>query len=125
MTDNLVQYETDGGIAIITMNRPEVRNAMNTQMMTDLRDLFAGFYVDPDVAACLVLTGASGAFCSGGDLRERKGMTDATAVEARLTRAHSVVDRLDRLKVPTVAVIHGCELAPDMAHRPASTTLVT
>src|SRR5689334_25339078 len=65
-------------VGLITMNRPEVRNAMNTQMMTDLRDCFADFYVDHDAASCLVITGAQGAFCSGGDLRERKGMTDAT-----------------------------------------------
>jgi enoyl-CoA hydratase len=64
-------------VGILTMSRPEVRNAMNTAMMRELRDLFAHFYVDPDVAACLILTGAPGGFCSGADLRERKGMTDA------------------------------------------------
>ena len=80
-------------VGIITMNRPEVRNAMNTQMMTDLRDLFAGFYVDHDVAACLVLTGAQGAFCSGGDLRERKGMTRRhLAPAARHRRADGAGD---------------------------------
>src|SRR6266849_9135516 len=49
---------------------------------------------------------ASG-FIAGADIGEFRGMTDAAAVEARLTQAHAVVDRLDRLKVPTVAVIHG------------------
>src|SRR5215470_13901862 len=44
---------------------------------------------------------------AGADIGEFKGMTDAAAVEARLTKAHSVVDRLDRLSVPTVAVVHG------------------
>ena len=59
-------------VGIVTMNRPEIRNAMNTAMMTELRDCFAGYYVDPDAAACLVLTGAPGGFCSGADLRERR-----------------------------------------------------
>ena len=43
------------------MNRPEALNAMNTRMMEELRDLFAGFYVEPDRAACLVLTGEGSA----------------------------------------------------------------
>ena len=94
-----MSYETltvaigDDRVGLITMNRPEVRNAMNTQMMTDMRDCFAGFYVDPDVAACLVLTGAQGAFCSGGDLRERKGMTRrCLAPAARRRRADGAGD---------------------------------
>ena len=63
-------------VGIVTMNRPEARNAMNTRMMEELRDCFAGFYVDPSVAACLILTGEGAGFCSGADLKERKGMTD-------------------------------------------------
>ena len=103
-----MSYETltvaigDDRVGLITMNRPEVRNAMNTQMMTDMRDCFAGFYVDPDVAACLVLTGAQGAFCSGGDLRERKGMTDAA-----WRRQHAIVEQM-------VRAIHRL---PDPRHR--------
>ena len=100
-------------VGIITMNRPEVRNAMNTQMMTDLRDLFAGFYVDPDVAACLVLTGAQGAFCSGGDLRERKGMSDAT-----WRRQHAIVEQMVRAihdcPIPIIAAVNGSAYAGGM-----------
>jgi enoyl-CoA hydratase len=100
-------------VGIVTMNRPEVRNAMNTQMMTDLRDLFAGFYVDHDAAACLVLTGASGAFCSGGDLRERKGMTDAT-----WRRQHAIVEQMVRAMhdcpIPIIAAVNGPAYAGGM-----------
>src|SRR6266849_4484022 len=56
----------------------------------------------------LVLRSAKPAgFIAGADIGEFRGMTDAAAVEARLAQAHAVVDRLDRLAVPTVAVIHG------------------
>jgi enoyl-CoA hydratase/carnithine racemase len=100
-------------VGIITMNRPEVRNAMNTQMMTDLRDLFTGFYVAPDVAACLVLTGAQGAFCSGGDLRERKGMTDAA-----WRQQHAVVEQMVRAihdcPIPIIAAVNGAAYAGGM-----------
>ena len=114
-----MDYETlkvaigEDRVGIITMNRPEVRNAMNTQMMTDLRDLFTGFYVDPDVAACLVLTGAQGAFCSGGDLRERKGMTDAT-----WRRQHAIVEQMVRAMhdcpIPIIAAVNGPAYAGGM-----------
>ena len=66
-------------VCLITLNRPEVRNAMNSQMMADLRDCFQQFYVQENAAACIVITGVGDqAFCSGGDLKERRGMTDET-----------------------------------------------
>jgi enoyl-CoA hydratase len=114
-----MDYETlkvaigEDRVGIVTMNRPEVRNAMNTQMMTDLRDLFASFYVDHDAAACLVLTGAQGAFCSGGDLRERKGMTDAT-----WRRQHAIVEQMVRAMhdcpIPIIAAVNGPAYAGGM-----------
>src|SRR6185437_2509176 len=92
-----MNYETlkvaigDDRVGVITMNRPEARNAMNTTMMGELRDCFAGFYVDPDTAACLILTGEGAGFCSGADLKERKGMTDAT-----WRRQHAIVEQMVR-----------------------------
>jgi enoyl-CoA hydratase len=100
-------------VGIITMNRPEVKNAMNTKMMTEMRDLFAGYYVDADAAACLVLTGTPGAFCSGGDLRERKGMTDAT-----WRRQHAIVEQMVRAihdcPIPIIAAVNGAAYAGGM-----------
>ena len=114
-----MDYETikidigEDRVGIVTMNRPEVRNAMNTQMMTDLRDCFANFYVEPDAAACLVLTGAQGGFCSGGDLRERKGMTDAT-----WRRQHAIVEQMVRAMhdcpIPVIAAVNGPAYAGGM-----------
>jgi enoyl-CoA hydratase len=114
-----MQYETlkvafgDDRVGIITMNRPEVRNAMNTQMMRDIRDCFAGFYIDPDVAACLVLTGAAGGFCSGADLRERKGMTDVA-----WRQQHAVVEQmvraLNECPIPIIAAVNGAAYAGGM-----------
>jgi len=100
-------------VGVITLNRPEVRNAMNTTMMTEIRDLFAGFYVDPDQAACLILTGAPGGFCSGADLRERKGMSDAA-----WRRQHAVVEQMVRAihdcPIPIVAAVNGAAYAGGM-----------
>jgi|RhiMetdeSRZDD1v2_1073273.scaffolds.fasta_scaffold113758_1 enoyl-CoA hydratase len=107
-----VEFGTDR-VGIVTMHRPEIRNAMNTRMMEELRDLFAGFYVDPDIAACLVLTGSSGGFCSGADLRERKGMT-----EVDWRRQHAVVEQMVRAihdcPIPVIAAVNGAAYAGGM-----------
>jgi hypothetical protein len=64
-------------IVTITMNRPEVLNAMNMRMTQEMHDCFTGFHVDQDTATCLILTGSGErGFCTGADLKERKGMED-------------------------------------------------
>ena len=63
-------------VLLVTLNRPEVRNAINTQMGRDMLDLWTRLIVDPGDTRCVVLTGAGDrAFCAGGDLKERDGMT--------------------------------------------------
>lgn len=106
------------GVGVITMNRPEVANALNTAMMEDLRDCFAAYYVEFDSAPrCLVLTGAGDkAFCAGGDLKERNGMTDAN-----WRRQHAIIEQMVRAildcPIPVIAAVNGaayaggCELA--------------
>src|SRR6185503_10019296 len=100
-------------VGIVTMSRPEVRNAMNTRMMGELRDCFAAYYVDADAAACLILTGEGVAFCSGGDLKERKGMTDEV-----WRRQHAIVEQMMRAlmecPIPVIAAVNGAAYAGGM-----------
>ena len=66
------------GTTLVTLNRPEAANALNTQMALDLRAVFDGFAAEPNRWRCIIVTGAGDrAFCAGGDLKERNGMTDA------------------------------------------------
>ena len=66
-----IRYETTSGIAKLTINRPESRNAFRPQTLAELRDAFGRARDDTDVAA-IILTGAgTDAFCSGGDQRIR------------------------------------------------------
>lgn len=113
----LSSYETllltidEHRIGIITMNRPDALNAMNTRMMEELRDCFMGFYVDPDQAACLVLTGSGErGFCTGADLKERKGMSDAV-----WRRQHAIVEQAIKAimdcPVPIIAAVNGAAFA--------------
>src|SRR5258706_14151089 len=76
--ETLALQKHDDKLLVVTLNRPQVSNAINTQMGHDLLDLFTALVADPDQARCIVVTGAGNrAFCGGGDLKERNGMTDA------------------------------------------------
>lgn len=101
----------------VTLNRPDVANAMNTQMGLDLMHCFEDLALDPREVRCVVLTGAGDkAFCAGGDLKERKGMTDEA-----WTRQHVIFERSIRALMacptPIIAAVNGaayaggCELA--------------
>ena len=66
-------------VLVVTLNRPEVLNAISTQMGRDWLDLFNGLAADPGELRCLVLTGAGDrAFCAGADRKERDGMSVET-----------------------------------------------
>ena len=66
MTD-LVLTENRDGVLVVTLNRPEKKNAINTQMWIDLRETFRAAAQDKDVI-CVLLCGAGDNFCSGVDL---------------------------------------------------------
>lgn len=107
----------EGHVLIVTLNRPDSSNALNTQMGLDLRDLFAGIYVDQDDLRCIVLTGSgSKAFCAGGDLKERNEMT-TEAWQAQHAVFEQMTESIRNCPIPIIAAVNGaaygggCELA--------------
>lgn len=111
-------------LLLLTLNRPEVGNAMNTQMGIDLLNLWTALITDPGDVRCVVMTGAGNRiFCSGGDLKQRRGMTDAQWQAQHLMFERSR-DALLECKVPIIAAVNGhafgggCEkvLACDFAY---------
>jgi enoyl-CoA hydratase len=104
--------ERRGHVLIVTMNRPEARNALSGPMMALLRQAWDQVDSDPGIRAC-VLTGAGGAFCAGADLkamagahpgeRFRAGDVDMTVVEALLKGR--------RLTKPLIAAVEGPAIA--------------
>ena len=72
-----VSYETEGPLAIVTINRPEVRNAVDRATAGELAAAFRRFDADDDLAVA-ILTGSGGFFCAGADLRPLR-RAEATA----------------------------------------------
>src|SRR5476649_356296 len=95
------------GLLLVTLNRPEVSNALNTQMGRDLEALWSGLIAAPGELRCVILTGAGErAFCGGGDLKERHGMSDAEWVAQ-----HEIFERqywrLLDCPLPVIAALNG------------------
>ena len=91
----------------VTLNRPLVGNALNTQMGRDLLDLWTGLTEDPGEVRCIVLTGVGEKiFCAGGDLKERNGMS-----RLQWQRQHELFERqywtLVDLPTPVIAAVNG------------------
>ena len=94
-------------ILLVTLNRPQVLNALNTQMGKDQVDLWTRLAAEPGTTRCVVLTGAGErAFCAGADLKERDGMTE-TVWRAQ----HEIFERafmaLMELPLPVIAALNG------------------
>jgi enoyl-CoA hydratase len=99
---------------VVTLNRPEVANAMNTQMGLDLLAAFDGFCAAPNKQRCIVLTGAGAkAFCGGGDLKQRNGMTDEQWQDQHLIFERAIRAMI-ACPVPLIAAVNGAAYAGGM-----------
>ena len=99
----LVDIEIDGGIAVLTMNRPDKRNAMSDDL---LREIDAFFSAPPAGVKVVVLTGTAGHFCSGLDLSEHK-QRDAEGTMRHSRAWHQVMDRIQYGGLPVVSAMFG------------------
>lgn len=100
MTDSVLTENRDG-VLVVTFNRPEKKNAINTQMWRDIRDTFRSAAQD-DTVVCVLLKGAGGNFCSGVDLSSFGESLDGE--EHPFESAARAVVEFDK---PIVAAAHG------------------
>lgn len=115
MSTNAVLYAVEAGVATITLNRPEARNALNSAMSSEMHAACRAVAADPEVK--LVFLRANGpVFSAGADLKERQGMSEDD-VRARRLKAFAAYNALESLPMPVIAVVQGfavgagCEMA--------------
>jgi len=108
-----ILVETRDAVTLITLNRPQALNALNTQVLTDLTAAFAAFDAD-DSQRCAVLTGSEKAFAAGADIKEMSGQSFADMYASNFFAGW---ERVIMTRKPWIAAVNGfalgggCEVA--------------
>ncbi|MEE1556883.1 MAG: enoyl-CoA hydratase-related protein, partial [Alphaproteobacteria bacterium] len=118
-TDHLLGRLEDG-VLVITLNRPEARNALSDELSPALRRMLAAASTDDGIGA-LVLTGAGTAFCAGGDVKgmggnsSKKTMTAGERIADLQHRQRALTGALFTLPQPTIAALPGPAVGAGLA----------
>ena len=114
MSFETIKYEPRGAVALITLNRPQALNALNSALMKELSDALDGAEKDSGIR-CIVITGSEKAFAAGADIKEMQPKTYMEAYAEDFITTHH--ERVARCRKPVVAAVAGfalgggCELA--------------
>ncbi len=106
MGDQTLLVERANSIATIRLNRPEARNALDLTMRRELLGVLDEIEADP-TARVVILTGAGGHFCSGGDVKTMRARHTAAEGRARVEMLNKMVLRLVSFPLPTIAMVDG------------------
>ncbi len=110
MEGEIVLRALDGGVATITLNRPQARNAITIALS---RALEAAIREAADEAAVIVIRGAGASFCAGGDFNEMEALRaqGGDAVRELFASFHSACSAIAEVSVPVIAAVHGFAVA--------------
>ena len=114
MTYNNILATVDGGVGVITLNRPKALNALNSELLQELVTALEGWDQD-DAVRAIVLTGSDRAFAAGADIKEMSGQSYMDMYKANFFAAAN--DRIVAIRKPIIAAVAGwalgggCELA--------------
>jgi len=111
MPNSLLSVRREGGVARVTLSRPDVRNAFNAELIAELRSSFESLGADDGVVA-IVLAGEGKVFCGGADINWMRASLDLTR-EQNVADAQAMSDMfrtIDRCPKPTIARVHGAAL---------------
>ncbi|HEY7991927.1 MAG TPA: enoyl-CoA hydratase [Stellaceae bacterium] len=109
-TASLVLRQDEGGVATLTLNRPEARNALSVAMMNAVQDQLDAIAKDKGVKV-VVLAGAGPGFCAGHDLREMRANPGKQYYEAVFAQCSRMMMSIVNLPQPVIARIHGIATA--------------
>ena len=103
-----VNYEAQGAVGLVTINRPEALNALNPQVLADLKAVFEG--IDQNAIRCVVVTGAGEkSFVAGADIGSMSVMTKAEG-EAFGKMVNDVFRMIETFPIPVIAAVNGFAL---------------
>jgi len=117
VTYETILVEREAALAVVTLNRPKVLNALNITMVRELADAVADLDADASVR-CIILTGSGDkAFAAGADIAELGALPNAVEAVKLVHRGQGLTLQLERMRTPTIAAVNGfalgggCELA--------------
>ena len=121
-TDHLI-FEKEKGVAVLTMNRPEARNAMSGEMNEAMRNVLSEVELDPAIR-CVVLTGAGKGFCAGGDVKGMASSGDGTvgdntidaAIHRQRVHQRATAGKLFKMPKPTIAALPGAAAGAGLSY---------
>ena len=105
---NNILFEAKEGIGYVTMNRPKALNALNTEVVAELDDLFIKIEADDEVKV-VIITGAGRAFIGGADIAYM-GALDGLKGREFVMQGQAVMDKIENLSKPVIAAINGFSL---------------
>ncbi|MBC7908093.1 MAG: enoyl-CoA hydratase [Rhodospirillaceae bacterium] len=109
-SESILLTHIENGIATITLNRPQARNALSTQLMSALEEALAAVGTNP--AAKVVVLAANGpAFCAGHDLKQMSALQGREAVAEVFSQCSRMMKAIVRLPQPVIAKVHGMATA--------------
>lgn len=106
MSFESLKYEVRDGLAIVTLNRPEKRNALDLSMRTELREVVLDIRDDKSLYA-VIITGAGGAFCAGGDIQAMTSKRTPHESRKRIQDIYTWLYELVSLEMPVIAAVDG------------------
>ncbi len=104
MTYQTITYEVAEGIGVLTLNRPDVMNALTSVMRAEIR---AAVTAAPESARVLVLTGAGRGFCAGQDLGDRRDSTNLDLSKTLREEYAPILRAIADSPIPTIAAVNG------------------
>ena len=107
---DILLREDEGGVATLTLNRPNARNALSRPLMAALTGMLDEINDDKSVNA-VVIRGAGPGFCAGHDLREVRGDPRREAYEALFAECSALMLRIQTIRQPVIAAVHGIATA--------------
>jgi enoyl-CoA hydratase/carnithine racemase len=106
----VLEERSEGAVLWLTLNRPEVRNALNEELVVALRDRLRAADVDPGIRA-IILRGAGPSFCAGGDLSAFLALEGAGEIREFTRRVFEMFYAIESCSRPVIASVHGFALA--------------